>query len=169
MIAVIVVMGFVGAYSHSSKPSLAARSRLGACARTGMRMTGNTNDDDDDDDDDDVNSTPRIGRSQRPVPDVPPQLARSRALANEGLDGFPNRVGQLLYLGATFWVGLPAVLAVLVSLGASLALYSNLGDRFIHGGAPSGLRRVQPDAESVHAQDASDSGGWAPSERIPLD
>ncbi|KAJ1627831.1 hypothetical protein T492DRAFT_1022092 [Pavlovales sp. CCMP2436] len=95
---------------------------------------------DEDDADEENNSLPRMTPAPRLVPDVPPQLARSRALANEGLDGFPNKVKDLLILGGTFWLGIPALVALLVSVGGSAALYGNLGDRFIHGGTPAGRR-----------------------------
>jgi hypothetical protein len=131
-------------------------------------MSSPPGDDDDDDDDDDNQlggTTPRMAGSFRPMPDVPPQLARSRALVNEGLEGFPNRVAQLLFLGSTFWLGIPALIVLLVSLGASAALYSQLGDRFVHGGTPAGRR------PGFAAQDPSalDPSAWAPDEsRIPF-
>lgn len=127
-------------------------------------------DDDDDDDDEWKRETPRTAGSSgssRPVPDVPPQLARSRALVNEGLEGFPNRVGQLLFLGSTFWLGIPALIVFVLSLGASATLYSQLGDRFVHGGTPAG-RRPRFTAEQLSTLgttrqlDALEPSAWAP-------
>lgn len=131
---------------------------------------------DDDDDDDDANpGTPRTTGGFRRVPEVPPQLARSRALVNEGLDGFPNRVAQLLFLGSTFWLGIPALIVFVLSLGASATLYSQLGPRFVHGGTPAGRRpgfaaqQLAPPG-TTQQREALDAGAWAPDEsRVPFD
>lgn len=101
---------------------------------------------------------PRTQSSWGAAPDVPPQLARSRALASEGLEGLPKRASQLLILGATFWLGLPALVALLVSLGVSASLYSSLGERFIHGGTPAGRRG----SLTAPAPDASQPLGTPP-------
>lgn len=130
--------------------------------------------DDDDDDGDETNrATPRTTGSSR-TPDVPPQLARSRALVNEGLDGFPNRVAALLYLGSTFWLGVPALIALLVSFGGAATLYAQLGERFVHGGTPA-ARRPRVAAQELFAPgttrqlDALDPSAWAPDEsRVPF-
>eukprot|EP00303_Exanthemachrysis_gayraliae_P007232 CAMPEP_0205998660 /NCGR_PEP_ID=MMETSP1464-20131121/368_1 /ASSEMBLY_ACC=CAM_ASM_001124 /TAXON_ID=119497 /ORGANISM="Exanthemachrysis gayraliae, Strain RCC1523" /LENGTH=130 /DNA_ID=CAMNT_0053371811 /DNA_START=20 /DNA_END=412 /DNA_ORIENTATION=+ len=81
---------------------------------------------------------PQLASTPRPAPEpVPPQLARSRALASEGLEGLPARASQLLQLGATFWLGLPALAAIIASLALVGSLYATLGDRFIHAGTPA--------------------------------
>lgn len=110
------------------------------------------------DEDEDFDSTPRIGgASARQQPDVPPQLARSRALVNEGLEGFPRRAAELLYLGSTFWLGWPALIVFSLSLAASVGLYASLGDRFVHGGTPAGRRMMLPVNEASHVP-----LGWRP-------
>ena len=69
--------------------------------------------------------------------DVPPQLSASRALANDGLSGFPARAKALLSFGAAFSVARPflwygAVAVILFSVLVGVA-----GPGFIHGGTPA--------------------------------
>lgn len=88
------------------------------------------------------------GRQQRAAPrpppsfqgsafddEVPPQLARSRALNSEGLEGFLPRASELLKLGLTFFLAFLPFIAV-VSLGF-FAIYGVFGDSFVHGGTPA--------------------------------
>lgn len=111
---------------------------------------------------------------QRPSTDVPPQLARSRALASEGLEGLPSRASQLLQLGATFWIGPVAALVFAVSLAAFAALYLSLGDRFLHGGRPAGRAPAglytdaseQPWNVGEQGREPFDDGALSPQQRF---
>ena len=63
------------------------------------------------------------------------QLARSRRIGSEGLDGLIPRGSQLLTLGATSFLAFgPFILFVLVSFGAVWFVW---GDLFVHGGTVS--------------------------------
>lgn len=107
---------------------------------------------------------PRIAPKGPTGPDVPPQLARSRALVNEGLEGLPSRAGALLQLGATFWLGLPVLFAVPVVVLAVALLYANLGTRFIHGGRPAGMA-----PSIVRIQDVEEADEGLASSRVPFE
>ena len=60
------------------------------------------------------------------------QLKRSRALQNEGLEGFPTRAGELLKLGFTSFISFGPLIAVFSVL--FVASYLLFGSDFIHGG-----------------------------------
>jgi len=62
------------------------------------------------------------------------QLARSRALQSEGLEGLIPRASQLVALGGSFFLAFgPFIVAVLAVTGG---VYLYWGDTFIHGGRP---------------------------------
>ena len=57
------------------------------------------------DDADGLSSAPRFAKDDGARGVETEQLKRSRALNNEGLEGFPVRAGQLLKLGFGFFIG----------------------------------------------------------------
>jgi hypothetical protein len=60
------------------------------------------------------------------------QLKKSRALQNEGLEGFPTRAGELLKLGFTSFISFGPLIAVFSVL--FVCTYLLMGSDFIHGG-----------------------------------
>ena len=60
------------------------------------------------------------------------QLKKSRALQNEGLEGFPTRAGELLKLGFTSFISFGPLIAVFSVL--FVGTYLLMGSDFIHGG-----------------------------------
>jgi hypothetical protein len=60
------------------------------------------------------------------------QLRKSRALQNEGLEGFPTRAGELLKLGFTSFISFGPLIAVFSVL--FVGTYVLMGSDFIHGG-----------------------------------
>ncbi|KAK9822666.1 hypothetical protein WJX81_006478 [Elliptochloris bilobata] len=75
-------------------------------------------------------------------PLTPPQLAKSRALACEGLEGLLPRAQELVKLGGSFFLGFGPLILLLVLLSAGT--YAVLGNSFIHGGRSSYTPRVDP-------------------------
>lgn len=60
------------------------------------------------------------------------QLKKSRALQNEGLEGFPTRAGELLKLGFSSFISFGPLIAVFSVL--FVGTYLLMGSDFIHGG-----------------------------------
>jgi hypothetical protein len=82
------------------------------------------------------------------------QLARSRRIGSEGLDGLIPRGSQLLTLGATSFLAFgPFILFVLVSFGA---VYMVWGDLFVHGGSVSSGPPVYYDPYDLLAEPTAD-------------
>lgn len=83
---------------------------------------------------------------QKPAPSFAPdatqpsnaddQLARSRALQSEGLEGFPARAAELLKLGSSFFLSFAPLVGATV--GAVLVTYLIFGSDFVHGGSARG-------------------------------
>lgn len=82
------------------------------------------------------------------------QLARSRRLGSEGLDGLIPRGSQLLTLGATSFLAFgPFILFVLVSFGA---VYLAFGDFFVHSGTPASGPPIYYDPADLLAEPTAD-------------
>jgi len=82
------------------------------------------------------------------------QLARSRRIGSEGLDGLIPRGSQLLTLGATSFLAFgPFILFVLVSFGAVWLVW---GDLFVHGGSVSSGPPVYLDPYDLLAEPTAD-------------
>lgn len=82
------------------------------------------------------------------------QLARSRRIGSEGLDGLIPRGSQLLTLGATSFLAFgPFILFVLVSFGA---VYMVFGDFFVHSGTPATGPPVYYDPADLLAEPTAD-------------
>ena len=82
------------------------------------------------------------------------QLARSRRIGSEGLDGLIPRGSQLLTLGATSFLAFgPFILFVLVSFGAVWLVW---GDLFVHGGSVSSGPPVYYDPYDLLAEPTAD-------------
>eukprot|EP00976_Prorocentrum_cordatum_P078220 1183014-Prorocentrum_minimum.AAC.2 len=64
------------------------------------------------------------------------QLARSRALQSEGLEGFPARAAELLKLGSSFFLAFAPLVGVTVA--TVLVTYLIFGSDFVHGGSARG-------------------------------
>eukprot|EP00238_Polyblepharides_amylifera_P007567 CAMPEP_0196592684 /NCGR_PEP_ID=MMETSP1081-20130531/73487_1 /TAXON_ID=36882 /ORGANISM="Pyramimonas amylifera, Strain CCMP720" /LENGTH=205 /DNA_ID=CAMNT_0041916445 /DNA_START=160 /DNA_END=777 /DNA_ORIENTATION=- len=64
------------------------------------------------------------------------QLAKSRLLNAEGIEGLPTRAGELLKLGSSFFLGFGPL--VLLTIAAVVATYVAFGDDFIHQGSAIG-------------------------------
>lgn len=82
------------------------------------------------------------------------QLARSRRIGSEGLDGLIPRGSQLLTLGATSFLAFgPFILFVLISFGA---VYMAFGDFFVHSGTPASGPPVYYDPADLLAEPTAD-------------
>jgi hypothetical protein len=82
------------------------------------------------------------------------QLARSRRIGSEGLDGLIPRGSQLLTLGATSFLAFgPFILFVLLSFGA---VYMAFGDFFVHSGTPASGPPVYYDPADLLAEPTAD-------------
>ncbi|KAL4435868.1 hypothetical protein ABPG77_000630 [Micractinium sp. CCAP 211/92] len=104
---------------------------------------------------------PRPPPSFRPDDDeVPPQLAKSRALNSEGLEGFLPRAWELLKLGGSFFLAFaPFILAVSLAFAA---IYFVFGDAFVHGGSPTASPPPYYDPDLLLAEPTADP-------MVPLD
>mmetsp|Transcript_15824 Transcript_15824/g.34307 ORF Transcript_15824/g.34307 Transcript_15824/m.34307 type:complete len:216 (+) Transcript_15824:159-806(+) len=72
------------------------------------------------------------------------QLARSRALQSEGLEGFPARAAELLKLGTSFFLSFGPLVGV--TIAAVVGTYLIFGSDFVHGGSARGPPAyVEPD------------------------
>lgn len=92
--------------------------------------------------------------------DVPPQLARSRALQSEGLEGLIPRGSELLKLGLSFFLAfIPFILVISLAFGG---IYAVFGDSFVHGGAPSSGPPPYIDPDMLLAEPTADP-------MVPLD
>lgn len=92
--------------------------------------------------------------------DTPPQLARSRALNSEGLEGFIPRASELLKLGLSFWLAfLPFILVIALATGG---IYAVFGDTFVHGGTPASGPPPYIDPDMLLAEPTADP-------MVPLD
>ncbi|KAL4458760.1 hypothetical protein ABPG75_013625 [Micractinium tetrahymenae] len=92
--------------------------------------------------------------------EVPPQLAKSRALNSEGLEGFLPRAWELLKLGGSFFLAFsPFILAVSLTFGA---IYFVFGDAFVHGGSPAAGPPPYYDPDLLLAEPTADP-------MVPLD
>ena len=82
------------------------------------------------------------------------QLARSRRIGSEGLDGLIPRGSQLFTLGATSFLAFgPFILFVLVRFGAVWLVW---GDLFVHGGSVSSGPPVYYDPYDLLAEPTAD-------------
>lgn len=92
--------------------------------------------------------------------EVPPQLAKSRALNSEGLEGFLPRAWELLKLGGSFFLAFaPFILAVSLAFSA---IYFVFGDAFVHGGSPAAGPPPYYDPDLLLAEPTADP-------MVPLD
>lgn len=82
--------------------------------------------------DDDLSSAPRFAKDDGARGVETEQLKRSRALQNEGLEGFPTRAGELVKLGFTSFISFGPLIAIFSVLFVGTYLF--LGSDFIHGG-----------------------------------
>lgn len=88
--------------------------------------------------DDGLSSAPRFAKDDGARGVETEQLKRSRALQNEGLEGFPTRAGELLKLGFASFISFGPLIAVFSTLfvGTYLFLGEGRGGRmcyFTHG------------------------------------
>lgn len=95
------------------------------------------------------------------------QLARSRALQSEGLEGLIPRARALLTLGTTFFLSFgPLIAAVIVFTGGIFVFF---GDAFVHGGRPGdracGARSLSCHPLSVFHQHCAPGCSWMPPRR----
>ena len=81
---------------------------------------------------DDLGDAPRFAKDDGARGVETEQLRRSRALQNEGLEGFPTRAGELLKLGFVSFISFGPLIAVFSVL--FVGTYVLLGSDFIHGG-----------------------------------
>lgn len=92
--------------------------------------------------------------------EVPPQLAKSRALNSEGLEGFLPRAWELLKLGGSFFLAFaPFIIAVALAFSA---IYFVFGDAFVHGGSPAAGPPPYYDPDLLLAEPTADP-------MVPLD
>ena len=82
--------------------------------------------------DDGLGAAPRFAKDDGARGVETEQLKRSRALQNEGLEGFPTRAGELLKLGFTSFISFGPLITVLSVVFVGTYLF--LGSDFIHGG-----------------------------------